>query len=484
METKERGKFGSNFGFLMAAVGSAVGLGNIWGFPYKMGASGGGAFLLVYLLLVIFVGFAVMLGELVIGRRSGLGAVGAYRALSKKFTWLGYIGVFSAFLINCFYCVLGGMVLRYMLGYLVNIFGAAGFDGLIGAEFFGYFTTWSGSVTLFFVIFVALNVLIVRGGIEKGVEKFTKIAMPALAAMILVIIVYVACQPGSKDGYAFMYSFNFDAFSKAAGGVGFFNVLKTAAGQMFFSLSLGMAAIVTYGSYLSKKESLGRNAIIIPIADTVVALMAGMMILPACSAFGVPYGAGPSLLFISMQNVFANMGGFVGNLMGFLFYALVFIAAITSSTSLLEANTTFILDRQVEKGKTYSDRKLYTLLIALVIIVVGLPVALDGLGAGVAGGAGGQTPAEILRITEVSGWNDCWLDFYDLITEGILMPVGAMVMSIVIGWVVGPKVVKEEMEASGHKAKMMGVLNICFKFIVPIVMVVVLYGQLASFFGW
>ena len=237
-----KGQWSSNFGFLMAAIGSAVGLGNIWGFPYKMGANGGGAFLMIYIILVVFVGFAVMLGELTIGRKTGKGAVGAYRALNKKLPWVGYMGVGSAFLILGFYSVLGGMVMRYMLGFLVNLFGGKGF----GAD--GFFGSWIANMPGmigFYALFMLINIMIVMGGISGGIEKFSKVAMPALAVMLVTVIVYVACQPGAIEGYKFMFVPDFSVFDSLDS---FFDVLKSAAGQMFFSLSLGMGAMVTYGS--------------------------------------------------------------------------------------------------------------------------------------------------------------------------------------------------------------------------------------------
>ncbi len=481
MEIKnERGAWGSNFGFLMAAIGSAVGLGNIWGFPYKMGANGGFAFLLVYLVLVAFVGVAVMLGELALGRKTGKGAVGAYAAFSKKHAWVGYLGVASGFIILGFYTVLGGIVVRYAWGFLLQMFGADGFAGQ-ALGFFAYLRSNPVNMLLCYVVFTILNMVIVMGGIQGGIEKFSSIAMPALAAILIVIIVYVAVQPGAAAGYAFVFKPNFEAL----GGGNFLTVLKTAAGQMFFSLSLGMGCMITYGSYLSKKEHLQKNAIIIPVADTIMAILAACAVMPACAAFGVDFGAGPGLLFVSMQTVFANMGGFIGNLMGFLFYFLVFIAAITSSISLLEVCTTFIIDKRLEKGEA-PKRKITTSIFAAVIFVLGLPVALDGIGYGLANGAVCPTPFELFGMAESSYavWNDCWLDLYDLISEGILMPLGALIMSILIGWVFKTDVVKQECEESGIKFKAYGFFDICFKFIVPIGMVIVLWGQITSFFNF
>lgn len=470
-----RGSFGSNLGFILAAVGSAVGLGNIWGFPYKMGLNGGFAFLLIYLVLAIFVGLAVMIGELAIGRKTGMSPVAAYRKLSKKFTWMGYMAVIVPFLILCFYFVLGGMVMRYALSYLTAIFGWDTW-GVPVTEFFGAFTCNGGQMVLWTAIFIALNAFIVAAGVAGGIEKFCKIGMPALFVMLLVVIIYVAVQPGAMDGYKFMFGWNIEPLK-----TDFLGVLKAAAGQMFFSLSLGMGAMITYGSYLQKKESVQKNAVIIIVCDTLVAIMAGMIVMPACAAFlNGEYGGGPGLLFASMQQVFFNMG-YVGNIIGFLFYGLVFIAAISSSMSLLEVITSFKVDQNIEAGKA-PGRKKYAIIAAVIILVFCLPVALDGIGAGTAGGAAIGTPVELLGGA-VKGWNDCWLDFYDMLSEGIMMPLGAMVMAFMIGWFWKIDMVVEECELSGHKFWGKTFFDICYKIITPIGMAFVLYAQVLSYFG-
>ena len=474
-----RGQWGSNFGFLMAAVGSAVGLGNIWGFPYKMGMSGGFAFLLVYLVLVALVGIVVMLGELTLGRLTGKGTMGAYIHFSKKYAWVGFMGVFSGFLILSFYSVLGGMVMRYMIGYMLQLLGLDGF-ATQGTGFFGFMLYDYGGVLFFYALFMVITMLIVMGGIEKGIEKFSSIAMPALFAILMFVIIYVALQPGSAAGYAFMFKPDLSAFRDPS--IGFFGVLRSAAGQMFFSLSLGMGCMMTYGSYLSKKENLQKNALLIPMADTIIALLAGCAIMPACAAFGVDFGRGPGLLFVSMQTVFANMGTF-GDVIGFLFYFLVFIAALTSSISILEVCTAFQIDKDVIKGKE-PNRKKISFIYAIAIFIFGLPVALDALGSG---GAAIKAPFELLGL-EIGGpgyamWNDCWLDVYDLIAEGILMPIGALVMSVLIGWFWKTDIIKNECELSGKPFVGYKFYDFCFKFVVPVVMAFIFYAQLVDFFG-
>ena len=521
MEEK-RGSFGSNFGFLMAAIGSAVGLGNIWGFPYKMGMNGGFAFLLVYLLLAIFIGLAVMLGELAIGRKTGLSPVEAYKTFAKKHAWLGFIGVASGFLILCFYLVLGGMVTRYALGYLTALFGwnTWGLEGADIGKFFEHFICNSPMMMLYFVIFALANAFIVAAGVGEGLEKFCKIGMPALFVILLVVLIYVAIQPGAGDGYKFMFGLENAGLLKTD----FFGVLKVAAGQMFFSLSLGMGAMITYGSYLNKKEDLQKNAGIIVFCDTLIAVMAGMVVMPACYAFGVEPTKGPGLLFNAMQVVFYNMGGFIGNLMGFLFYALVFIAAISSSISLLECCASYKIDKNIAKGKA-PGRKKTAYVYTLIILVLGSTVAFDGLGSGRAEGALLDPPARLFGfeyaeagdidgfaedtayyvldgesyvqvaedaefdanatyyINNVKTWSADWLDFFDMLSEGILMPLGALVMSILIGWVWKIDVVKNEIAESGHKMWGRGFFNLCYKFITPVGLVFVLLAQLNDFFN-
>ena len=405
--------------------------------------------------------------------------MGAYLSFSKKHAWIGFMSVISGFLILSFYSVLGGMVMRYMLGYLIQLLGLDGFAGQ-GTGFFGYLLYDYGGVLFFYALFMILTVLIVMGGIEKGIEKFSSIAMPALFFILLFVIIYVAFQPGAGAGYSFMFKPDFSVFSDPE--IGFFGVFKAAAGQMFFSLSLGMGCMMTYGSYLSKKENLQRNAIIIPMADTMIALLAGMAVMPACAAFNVDYTKGPGLLFVSMQTVFENMGSF-GNFVGFMFNFLVFIAAVTSSISILEVCAAFQIDREIAKGKE-PNRKKISCIYALIIFVFGLPVALDALGGG---GSVIKAPYELLGLT-VNGpgyamWNDCWLDVYDLIAEGVLMPIGALVMSVLIGWFWKTDIIKKECEVSGQSFWGYKYFSFCFKYIVPVVMAIIFYAQLVDFFS-
>ena len=476
---EERKGFGSNFGFLMAAVGSAVGLGNIWGFPNKMGASGGALFLILYLVLAVLCGFIVMVGELALGRKTGQGAVGAYKVLSKKFSWMGWLGILSAFFILFFYCALGGYCIKYTVLNVGDLFNAGfGSNGLTGAEIFGNFMGNPAEAIIYGLIFVALTMIIVMGGIGGGIEKVCSVGMPCLFVALIICIIRACTLPGAVDGLKYMFV---PGWAVANGVIekapSFFEVLSTAGGQMFFSLSLGMGAMITYGSYLDKKEHLEKNAILIVVMDTLVALMAGLCVIPGRFALD-PEGAlgGPSLLFVTMQNVFHKMGA-VGPIFGILFYLLVVFAAISSSISLLEVVVAHFVDKAREAGKG-DKRKTYTLIAAVAVGVGCILVCADSLGnAGIA-------PWQLLGLESYSGWNDCWLDFWDMLSEGIMMPLGALLMSLMIGWEIGPEVVKEECEATpGHKMGSYGFFKICVKVITPLCMLFILYGQVASFFG-
>ena len=475
---EERKGFGSNFGFLMAAVGSAVGLGNIWGFPNKMGASGGFTFLLIYLVLAVCCGFIVMVGELALGRKTGHGAVGAYKVLSKKFSWMGWLGILSAFFILFFYCALGGYCIKYTVLNVGDLFNAGfGSNGMNGGEIFNAFIGNPTEAIIYGLIFVALTMIIVMGGIGGGIEKVCSIGMPALFVALLICIIRACTLPGAVNGLKYMFVPGWSVAQGIVEQPNFFEVLSTAGGQMFFSLSLGMGAMITYGSYLDKKENLEKNAILIIVMDTLVALMAGLCVIPGRFALD-PEGAlgGPSLLFVTMQNVFHKMDA-VGPIFGILFYLLVVFAAISSSISLLEVVVAHFVDKAREAGKG-DKRKTYTLIAAVAVGVGSILVCADSLGnAGIA-------PWQLLGLESYSGWNDCWLDFWDMLSEGIMMPLGALLMSLMIGWEIGPEVVKEECEATpGHKMGSYGFFKICVKVITPLCMLFILYGQVASFFG-
>ena len=479
-----RGNWGSNIGFLLAAVGSAVGLGNIWGFPYKMGRSGGFTFLVIYLLLAVFVGFVIMVGELAMGRKTGKGTIGAYHELSKKFKWVGWLAVFSPFVILSFYSVLGAYCIEYLAINLSDL--AFGVSSMSGGDLFGAMLTNPLGAWIFTVVFIVICYLINRGGVSGGIEKFNKIGMPALFVMLVVIIVRSLTLPGASEGLKFMFV---PGYAVEAGFIseapGFLTVLATAGGQMFFSLSLAMGAMITYGSYLSKQENLVKNSGIIVVADTLVATMAGLAVIPAAVANGIANGVpydqiklgGPNLLFVTLQDVFHSMGT-IGPLFGVIFYALVLIAAISSAISLVEVVATYFLDRAAEKGKE-GNRPRIVMWVCLAVLAEASIVAVDGLGSN-----GVWVPFQN-TLGIVGAFNDCWLDFMDCLSEGIAMPLGAMLMSIMIGWEIKPQTILEEVHIGGTK-KLDAFFSFCIKFIAPLGMLLILAGQLNDFFalGW
>lgn len=461
----EKGQWGSSFGFLMAAVGSAVGLGNLWGFPYKMGMNGGFAFLIVYLILVALVGVIICLAELSLGRKSGKGVVGAYNSIDRKYRFVGWFGWISPLLILGFYSMLGGYCIKYAVANLGDFFNADwGVSGADSAEYFAEFYSNQPQTVIFSLIFVLLTILIVRGGVSKGIEKFSTIAMPALFILLFIVIIRSVTLDGADKGLEFILKPNFEPFT----GFGWISVLASAGGQMFFSLSLGMGITITYGSYMKKSESLERNAILIPVSDTIVAVMASFAIMPAVFAAGLDPASGPGLLYVTLQTVFQAMGS-AGPIFGFLFYLLVFIAAITSSIALLEAVDSVIMDKQIEKGKKPNRNKI-TWIMGIIVAAETTFISLDGLGSN--------------GFPQIFG-QSTWLDTFDLISEGILMPLGALIMSIIFGWI-RPGYTDDEIALDNGGFKMKNYFHFCIKRIVPPIMVLVLLGQIDIFFklGW
>ena len=481
---EERKGFGSTFGFLMAAVGSAVGLGNIWGFPNKMGANGGFTFLIIYLILAALCGFVVMVGELALGRKTGRGVVSAYQVLSKRFKWLGWLGIIAPFLILSFYCALGGYCVKYVVLNVGNIFGAGfGNNGLASGEVFGNMLTNQLESVIYGLIFVLLTLIIVMGGVSSGIEKFCSIGMPCLFFMLVIVIIRACTLPGAVDGLKYMFVPGWAvANGVIAEAPSFFEVLSTAGGQMFFSLSLGMGAMITYGSYLGKGENLPKNSVIIVISDTMVAIMAGLAVIPAAVANGIAKGmavseiklGGPNLLFATLQDVFHDMGT-IGGIFGLIFYALVLIAAISSAISLIEAVSVTFIDHASAKGHE-RDRNKVLAVVCLAITLLACLVAVDGLG------SNGIAPKDLFHINSKADWCADWLDFMDMISEGIAMPLGAMLMSIMVGWEIKPKSLYGEID-SGYNGNIHGFYTFCIKYLCPVIMFFILLVQISTFFG-
>ena len=430
---QSKGKFNSNFGFLMASLGSAVGLGNLWSFPYKMGLGGGFAFLLIYVILLVTVGYPLVLSEIAVGRKSQKAAIEAYDEIHHAFKFNGVLQTIVPFFLIAFYCTFGGYIMKYLV-YSIMAFGGKEVDP--GAFFEASLLSNGGAAMIWMVIFLALTVLIVLGGVSGGIEKFCKVAMPALFVMLCIIVVRSCTLPGAGEGLAFLFKPHFDGMNSAAG---FFNTLKLAGGQMFFSLSLASACLIAYGSYLDKKENLEKDAVIIAVGDSLAAILAGMAIMPACTAYGIEPGAGPGLLFISMQTVFNELAG--GKIFGFLFWLLVFFA----------------------------NRFGVTMLMGLWALIGNALTTLDCLGA-----------APTVAWFHLLGQPDV-LDVWDALAEGILMPLTGLIMAILIGWIV-PHYVDDEIER-GSNFKSRGLFDFCIKWLGPIFMALIVYGQVTSFWG-
>lgn len=433
----ERGRWGSNLGFILAAAGSAVGLGNIWKFPYLAGANGGAAFVIIYLIMIVVIGFVVMLGEMAIGRHTQLSAVGAYKKISKKWGFLGFIGVIIGFCILSFYSVIGGWVLNYLFKYFTG-----GISAQSSGEYFGTFISSTSEPIIWHLIFMVLVAFIVLKGVSKGIEKASKIMMPVLFILLIIVAIRSVTLDGAMAGIEFFLE---PDFSKVT-----MSTIIAAMGQAFFSLSLGLGVIITYGSYLDKNENLERNALIIPAIDTVVAMLSGFAILPAVFAFGFEPGAGPSLMFITLPSVFDSMP--FGQFFGIVFFILILFAALTSAISLLEVVVSYTID--ILKIKRLKG----TTIIAILIFLVGIPCSL----------ANGPIMGDFM----IMGYN--FFDFMSFLAESVLMPIGAFLMCIFIVHVWGSDNAVNEITSDGkYKFKLKKPFIIMIKYVAPILIFII-----------
>ncbi len=460
MGNDNKGKFGSHFGFLMASIGSAVGLGNLWGFPYKMGVGGGFAFLLLYVVLVIFVGYPLMIGEIALGRKSDKAAIRAYKSVNPKFTAAGWFCCIAPFLLLCFYATFGGYVIRYLLANLGDLFNLSfGIGGSDSANFFNNFVG-SGLQAMFYGwVFLGVTVFIVVRGIKDGIEGFNKFAMPALFVMLLIVVIRSCTLPGASKGLAFIFKPDFSVFK----GWGWLKVLGLAGSQMFFSLSLASGAIIAYGSYMNKDDDIEQSSLIIPFADTLAALLAAMAVMPAVFAFGLEPSGGPGLLFVSLQTVFSNMGS-SGPLFGSLFYLLVLFAAVSSSIAMMEGGVSSMMDADIFKN-TKNKRLKVTLIMALIGFVGSGLVSYDALGSSGLFHPFGQSS---------------WLDVFDLMAEGLFMPLSGFMMTILLGWI-EPDYVDDELALSGS-FKTRPFYRFSMKYLATIFLFFILLVQLNQFF--
>ena len=437
---KKRSSFSGSIGFVLAAAGSAVGLGNLWRFPYLAAQYGGGIFILVYIILALTFGFALMTTEIAIGRKTGLSCIGAYKALNERFSFLGYVAWAVPIIILPYYSVIGGWVCKYIAVYLTGQ-GAAAADG---GAFFGAFMSSTAQPLGWFLLFLALTAVIVLTGVEKGVEKVSKFMMPVLVILILGISVYVLTIPGTMAGLRYYLLPDFSKFS--------ITTVCAAMSQLFYSMSLAMGIMVTYGSYTRKDVSLVRSVNQIELFDTGIALLAGLMIIPAVFAFQGEEGltsAGVGLMFQTLPAVFGQMPG--GSVVGLVFFVLVFFAALTSSISLMETIVSMLMDR------TKLGRKASCALVFAICIVLGVPSSL-GFGLW----------SHILPL----GMD--FLTFFDFISNSVVMPIVALLTCILIGWVMGTKVVTDEVTLNGEKFGRKRLYEVMTKYLAPICLVVIL----------
>jgi len=462
---QSKGKFNSNFGFLMACLGSAVGLGNLWSFPYKMGLGGGFAFLLLYGILCVVVGYPLILSEIALGRKTQKAAIEAYTELSPKFRFNGILqSIVPVFLIS-FYCTFGGYITKYLIASFAGLSGNAEINTVDPGAYFEQNLLSNGWTALIYsVIFIVLTTVIVLGGVSGGIERFCKFAMPALFVMLLVIVVRSCTLPGASEGIKFLFKPNFDGMKDWAG---FFDTLKLAGGQMFFSLSIASGCLIAYGSYLGRENKLERDAAFITIGDTAVALLAGLAIMPAVFSFGMEPGAGPSLLFISMTQVFQSMG-FAGRIFQLIFWILVFFAALTSSIGMMEGSISAVLDTRIKKGKDASRIKV-TLGMGVIALIGNGLTTLDCLGA-----------ADTVSWFHILG-QACVADVWDGLGEGLFMPLTGLIMAIILGWFVQDYIDDEVRLSSNFASKKL--YDVCIKFVGPVFMAMIVYSQLAAF-GW
>lgn len=461
MEKKQtRGSFTGSIGFVLAAAGSAVGLGNIWRFPYLAAKDGGGVFLLCYLILALTFGFTLLTTEIAIGRKTGQSPLNAYRTLHPKMGWLGVVACLVPAIILPYYCTIGGWVLKYLADYLTGAGQAAMVDG-----YFKSFITSQWSPIFWFLIYLAATMFVVYKGVGDGIERLSKILMPILLVMIIAIACFSLTLSHTDEsgvtrtgleGFMVYIVPDFEGMTLKK----FVTVLMDAMGQLFYSISVAMGIMVTYGSYVKKETNLIKSVNQIEIFDTVVAFLAGLMIVPAVYTFmGTEgMGAGPSLMFISLPKVFGAMG-VAGSVVGVVFFITVFFAALTSSVSVLEALVSSIMD------KFNVSRKKATIGVIVYALVVGLIVCL------------GYNKL-YFEVTLPNGTVGQILDILDYISNYFMMPIVAVCTCILIGWIVKPKTVIDEVTHGGHTFGRRGLYVVMVKVIVPIMLLFLLLQSL------
>ena len=448
----KRGSFSGKIGFVLSAAGASVGLGNIWRFPYLAAKYGGAIFLLVYIILAMTFGYTMIIAETSIGRMTGKSPVGAYKSFSDKPALRvgGWINAIIPILIVPYYSVIGGWVIKYLAEYLMGKAHLVAEDG-----YFSSFISNGVSSELCFLVFTAMTLAIIFAGVENGIERVSKIMMPILVVLSLIIAVYSVTRPGALEGVKYFLVPNLDNFS--------WMTVVSAMGQMFYSLSIAMGILITFGSYMKKETSIEESTKNVEIFDTAIAIMAGLMIIPAVFAFsgGDPdtLQAGPALMFITIPKVFASMG--FGTAIGIVFFVLVLFAAITSSIALTESAVSTFED---ELGW---GRRKSTVLIGVIMLLLG---TLSSLGYGPLGG---------VKIINMQ-----FLDFFDFLTNSVMMPIAAIATCLLVSKVIGVKRVEEEVLHGESRFRRKKVFYFMIQYLCPIFAAIILISSVANAFGW
>ena len=441
--------FSGKLGFVLAAAGSAVGLGNIWRFPYLAARYGGGIFLLVYLILVVSLGFSLMIAEVAIGRKTKLSAIGAFRKLSEKWKFLGYLASVVPIIIFPYYCVIGGWVVKYLL-----VYATGGGMEAAGDTYFNDYIAQPAEPILWLAVYIGLTAVIVFFGVQKGIEKASRIMMPALVVLTLGVAAYSVTRPGALEGVAYYLIPDFSRFSV--------NTVLGAMGQMFYSMSLAMGIMVTYGSYMKREDDLEKSVSQIEIFDTGIAFLAGLMVIPAVFAFSggdeAALNQGAGLMFVTLPKVFADAGT-LGLVFGGLFFLLVLFAALTSSVSLMETVVSIFQDT------FHWSRKFTCTLVMLGCLVLALPSSL-GYG----------------ELDWIAPLGFSLLDFFDFISNSVLMPIVALFTCLFVGWVVKPKLVIDEVKLSSSFSREK-LFVVVVRYIAPVCILLILISSVLDKLG-
>lgn len=445
----KRSSFSGKIGFVLAAAGSAVGLGNIWRFPYLAAKYGGGIFLLVYLILAITFGFALMSAEIALGRKTQLSAIGAFKSLNSRFTFLGYLASIVPVIILPYYSVIGGWVMKYLAGFITGE-GAA----MANDAYFGTYISKTAEPIVWFLLFLGITAVIVLFDVEKGIEKVSKIMMPILVILIFVICIYTICSmDGALNGVAYYLKPDFSKFS--------IMTVVAAMGQLFYSMSLAMGIMITFGSYMKKDIRIEKSVRQIELFDTGIAFLAGLMIIPAVFAFSggdeTALGQGPGLMFVTLPKVFASMPG--GSIIGAAFFIMVLFAALTSAISLMETIVSIFRD------KFGIGRKPACILVFGICVALGLLSCL------------GYSAWSTVKIIGMQ-----FLDLFDFISNSVIMPITAFATCIFVGYVLKPKALIAELERGGpFKARTLFIVMI--KYVAPVFTLLIFLSSILDVFG-